>query len=394
MAAWPPHGTSDAVLPALATLATLATLVAVPEVVRRTGPVAAGVDHREWLAGAVVALGGLVALAAWAGVAWRLPRFAILVDGRLWRGGSTLTYPNAAAALLVMLAVLAIGARAGRPRSAYRAGVGYLLLVGVGAAASRAGFIALAVGLVGLGLFAGVRATARRLAAPLLGAVVAVGALTPSFPAHDPPRPGLAMAGLLVGAALAIGPALLAGRLPGWARLAALLSVPVGAALLLTRVVPARALDAVLASRGNLASEGRTGALHAALRLVDARPVTGTGVGLARFVWPTGDGNLSIALYAHNEYLQLLVDLGAVGLALLAALALAIVVVLRRGRRIAQSPGIRAGAIGGLAAFAAHSGFDFLWHIPVLPLVAALLVGLAGPGVTEEPIQRTEQEEQ
>jgi hypothetical protein len=26
-----------------------------------------------------------------------------------------------------------------------------------------------------------------------------------------------------------------------------------------------------------------------------------------------------------------------------------------------------------------HSGFDFLWQLPVIPLTAALLVGLAGP---------------
>jgi O-antigen ligase len=126
------------------------------------------------------------------------------------------------------------------------------------------------------------------------------------------------------------------------------------------------------------------------------RPVIGTGVGLARFVWPTGDGNVSVALYVHNEYAQVWVDLGAVGLVLLAILAAAIVVVIRRGRRYPHRPGLRAGAIGGLAAFAVHSGFDFLWHIPVLPLVAALLVGLAGPGATEEPIhgKETEQEEQ
>ena len=383
-----PHGAADALLPALAALATIATVVAVPAVLRRTGPA-----QRDWLVSAAITVGALVALTAWAGVAWRLPRFAVLVDGRLWRGGSTLTYQNAAAALLAMLAPLAIAVRAGRPRSALRAAAAYLLLVGVGAAASRAGFIALAVALVALGLLAGLPGTLARLAAPLLGAAVAVGALTPSFPAHAPPRPGLAVAGLLAGAAVAIAPGLLAGRVPRSARLGALAAVPVAAALLLTRLVPAGAVQAVLASRGNLDSSGRTGALHAAQRLIAARPLTGTGVGLARFTWPTPDGNELIALYAHNEYVQLLVDLGAVGLALLAGVVAAAATVAWRGRRYPQPPGTRAGAIGGLAAFAAHSGFDFLWHIPVLPLVAAMLVGLAGPGTTEEPIPGKEKEE-
>jgi len=117
-------------------------------------------------------------------------------------------------------------------------------------------------------------------------------------------------------------------------------------------------------------------------------------VGLARFAWPTPAGNMSIALYVHNEYAQLLVDLGAIGLALLAALLGAVVLVIRDGRRYPSRTGLRAGAIGGLLAFAAHSGFDFLWHIPVLPLVAALLVGLVGPGATEDPIPETKEEEQ
>lgn len=383
-----PLGAADALLPALAALGTLAIVVASPAVLRRTGP--AG---REWLVNAAIAVGALVALTAWAGVAWRLPRFAVLVDGRLWRGGSTLTYQNAAAAMLVMLALLAIAFRAGQPRSPYRAATAYLLLLGVGAAASRAGFIALAVGLVVLGLLAGVRGTVARLAAPLLGAAVAVGALTPSFPAHSAPRPGLAIAGLLAGAAVAIAPGQLAGRLPRFATFAAFVAVPVGAALALYRLVPAGAVQAVLASRGNLDSSGRTGALHAAVQLIVARPLTGTGVGLARFTWATPDGNELIALYAHNEYVQLAVDLGAIGLVLLAAMAAAAGTVLWRGRRYPQPPGIRAGAIGGLAAFAAHSGFDFLWHIPVLPFVAALLLGLAGPGTTEEPIPGKEVEE-
>jgi hypothetical protein len=395
IAALPPHGTGQAVLPSLAALATLAGFVAVPVVTRRlTAP------HREWLAGAALALGALVAIGAWIGVAWRVSRLATLVDGRLWRGSSTLTYQNAAAALLVMLAVLAISWRAGAPDDPYRAAVGYLLLVGVGAAASRAGFLALGVGLLALALFGGILATVRRLCAPLLGAAVAVAALTPSFPVHDRQRPGLALVGLLAGAAIAAGPALLAGRLPRRVGLvtatgaAALAVAAIGGGLLVPRLVPADALHAVLASRANLASEGRTGALHAAVKLVEAHPVTGTGVGLARFAWPTANGNMSIALYVHNEYAQLLVDLGAIGLALLAAVLAAVVLFIRDGRRYPQPPGLRAGAIGGLLAFAAHSGFDFLWHIPVLPLVAALLVGLAGPGATEDPIPVSEQEEQ
>jgi hypothetical protein len=34
-----------------------------------------------------------------------------------------------------------------------------------------------------------------------------------------------------------------------------------------------------------------------------------------------------------------------------------------------------------LAAFAVHSAFDFMWHVPVVPIVVAALVGAAlAPG--------------
>lgn len=74
LAALPPHGTGEAVLPGLAALATLAGFVAVPVAARRLSA-----PHREWLAGAVLAVGALIAVSAWAGVAWRLSRFAIRV---------------------------------------------------------------------------------------------------------------------------------------------------------------------------------------------------------------------------------------------------------------------------------------------------------------------------
>jgi hypothetical protein len=367
-------------LVAAGAVATLGCLVAALVVMRRTGPA-----ERERCAEAAVGVGVLVAVTAWIGVAWRLPRFAVPVEGRLWRGGSTITYPNAAAALLVPLALLAIALLIARPRSATRLAAAYLLLVGVGAALSRAGFIALAVGMIVLMVHSGLRATLR-VAAPLfLGAGIAIGALAPSVPAAAQPRPVLAVAGLLAGAVVAIGTALLPGRV----RVAAL-----AATVLLTGVVAATQvrsgyLGAILASRGNLDSSGRTRGAAAAFELVAHHPLMGTGVGRAAFLWTTPDGNGTIARYAHNEYLQTLVDLGAIGLALLAGLLAAVVVAVRRGHAHPGRPGVRAGAIAALAALAVHSGFDFLWHIAVIPLAGALLIGLAGPAIREEQtIQR------
>src|SRR5262249_8031693 len=147
-------------------------------------------------------------------------------------------------------------------------------------------------------------------------------------------------------------------------------------------------------SRGNLDSGGRTGALHAAFQMAAHQPFTGTGVGAARFVWQTPDGRGALARYVHDEYVQTLVDLGVIGFALLIGLLAAIVAYLYPARRYPHRPGIRAGALAALAAFALHSGFDFLWHIAVLPLAASLFIGLAGPGIKEETTSPNEKKEE
>jgi hypothetical protein len=94
---------------ALPVVALLAGVVVVLVAVRRlTG------GQRDALAAAVVVVGGLVAASGWVGVAWRVTPWA-LEDQGLWRAATTLTYANAAAGLLVPLALLAVARLATRP---------------------------------------------------------------------------------------------------------------------------------------------------------------------------------------------------------------------------------------------------------------------------------------
>ncbi|MEV4629704.1 O-antigen ligase family protein [Micromonospora sp. NPDC049523] len=406
---------ADAYPVALGAVATLGAVAAVVLILTRTTLV-----ERERCVEALIGLGVLVAVTAWIGVAYRVPRFAVLVEGRLWRGASTLTYPNAAAALLAPLALLAIAmllarpdggvaaAHAGREPGArsqaarvwsatgnqqvlvaergrgiagslVRAGAAYLLLVGTGAALSRAGLIALAAGLVVLAIAAGPWLTISRAGPLILGAGIAVVTLVPSTPAAGQPQPALAMFGLVAGALVVLGSVLLPVRVRVVAMMVALLA---GGLTLLSQW-DSEHLRAVLASRGNFNSPGRSGAATAAFDLVAANPWIGTGLGQARFLWVTPNGNGALALYAHNEYLQLLVDLGVVGALALLALFAAMALAVRRGGADQHRAGIRAGVFAALTAFAVHSGFDFLWHIAVLPLVGALLVGLAAPATGE-----------
>jgi O-antigen ligase len=87
--------------------------------------------------------------------------------------------------------------------------------------------------------------------------------------------------------------------------------------------------------------------------------------------------------YAHNEFLQTVDEAGVPGLILLLAGLGAVALAIRRGRHVV---GINAtvGGVAALVVLAAHSSFDFLWHVPLIPLTAAVIVGtlLAEPSAT------------
>jgi hypothetical protein len=360
----------DSVDVAVAAVATLAGVVFVADAIAQEGP-----RGRELLANGLVMLGTATGALAWLGVAWRVPRFVELVEERVWRGGATLTYPNAAAALLAMLALLAL---AYRPTVASRAAA-FVMIAGLGATLSRAGLLAFAVGLVVLAVAAGWRHILGVAVPAGLGGAVATAALLPSVPVQSQPRPGLALLGLAGGALLAMAPCLLPRRAAPVALVAAVVAAGAG----VWTLVRGDSLGPVLASRLTFESSGRSRGAGAAFDLVRENPLVGTGLGRSYLFWPTSGGNGAAARYAHNEYLQILVDLGVVGVVPLIALIAAGIVLIRQGR---PHP-LRAGAIAGLAAFAVHSGFDFLWHIAVLPTVGGALLGLAATATRRTGVQ-------
>ena len=112
----------------------------------------------------------------------RVGSWAWLGDG-VWRASSTLTYPNGAAAVLVPLALVVLARLVDTPGSLGLALAATGLLAGLGATMSRAGTLALAVGLVVLAALRGVRGTARAALGPCAGAMVALVCLVPSMPA-------------------------------------------------------------------------------------------------------------------------------------------------------------------------------------------------------------------
>ena len=81
----------------------------------------------------------------------------------------------------------------------------------------------------------------------------------------------------------------------------------------------------------------------------------------------------------------MLLALGAPGLALLVTLLAAAAMTLRRAHTQRAGNALLAAVSAALAAAAVHAAFDFVWHLPVVSLLLAALLGL----VTERPSART-----
>jgi hypothetical protein len=184
-----------------------------------------GAEDRQPLLTGVTAAGLVVALTGWLGVAWRVDSLAWLGDG-IWRASATLTYPNAAAAVLVPLTLVVL-ARLDRSPPPLLVVTATGLLSGLAATLSRAGAVAFVVGLAVLACLRGPRATVRAAAGPCAGAVVALAGLVPSLPAAAPPRPVAAVTGLAAGLVLAV----LVTRV-AWSRVGALLATVAAVATL------------------------------------------------------------------------------------------------------------------------------------------------------------------
>jgi O-antigen ligase len=375
----------------------LAGVVAVLFVGRRLGP-----EDRDVLLLGLTGVGLVVALTGWLGVALRIGSLAWEGDG-IWRASATLTYPNAAAAVLVPLALVGLARLARGPRSLLMVVAVTGLLAGAAATMSRAGAVALVIGLVVLAALAGPGRVLRVAAGPCAGTLVALAALVPSMFAARQPRPLLAAAGLAAGLALAVvvavavagsgtgrGPALQArvGTRLGLALLAGVVLLG-GLGTVAVLGGGSEAYRAVAGARANLASPERTEAVGAAVGVLADHPLGGAGPGHTQLRWEGPDGGTRFFKYAHNEYVQVAADLGLVGLALLAVLLAWLARLLWRARATAAWPW--PGVVAACCAFAVHSGFDFVWHLPAVVLTVALLAGvvLPPPPAGRPPIPRT-----
>jgi O-antigen ligase/polysaccharide polymerase Wzy-like membrane protein len=371
--AW--NGWSTASRPAFASIAAAVAALAIGR-----GFVLAG--RRRFLLELFTAIGALEATVGLFAVAFHLYPWAMRAQG-IWRLASSLTYSNAAASLLLLtLPASLLLLRERRGTASTRASIAaFLILTALFATASRAGGIAAGVMIACMSMF-GARLLLRAAVRPALGAAIAGACFVPSMVSGA--RPDLAMGGIIVGALIAIpvGRVKSAPRLLAVATLSALVLVPV---LALSggyaRMVSARVAPG---------SEDRVRTWSAAWNQALDHPVFGTGPGTFTLIERV-DGQRERVDYAHNEFLQVFAETGAVGAA---GLLTALVVLGAWARQIrprgAHPTTTHERAVWGTgvavcAAFAVHGSLDFVWHVPLL---VAIAFGWLGVAVTRPPRAR------
>ena len=334
--------------------------------------------QRGWFVDALTVIGVVVGLSGWVGVAAHVTPLAH-VDQGLWRAATTLTYTNAAAGLLVPIAFVAVARLAdsvARRERALRSAAVTVLLVGIGATFSRGGVVAMLVGLIVFAFVADRRALARALVGPAIGASIAIAGMLVSVPQSSHSHVVAASALLIVG----IGIAVAVDSLATWRGMAAVVRSVALAVVVAIAVSPSirHATTTIAHPRLTATSDDRVHESSTVLREIERRSVFGAGGGSQTLQWSAPDGSVMFDRYAHDEYLQVAWKSGVVGLGLLLAMLGAFAARIRRGRHEASSA-LWVGAVAGLCGLAASSALDFLWHVPVIPLVGAVLAGLCAP---------------
>lgn len=124
----------------------------------------------------------------------------------------------------------------------------------------------------------------------------------------------------------------------------------------------------------------RLGVWRDSLSIISDYPLAGTGGNAFRSVFPkyrTSTDRESFK-FAENEYIQLAVDFGLIGVLIAIALAAALTREIRSDT--SPDPELRAAVTGAIIVAAVHNLVDFPLHLPLYSIVLASLVGLLIPG--------------
>jgi hypothetical protein len=314
--------------------------------------------------GVAVALLGLV------GVAFHHEPLALEAQDN-WRAASTLTYANSMAAFLVpCFAAALMRMRQVAPTASIEAAI---IIGGFAATMSRGSAVGLAVGVV-LVLATGGRRLLGTAGRSLLGGSIIGAAAAPSI--FGTSRPILVAGGLALGLAVTAA----SGSLSRLSTTAVALALVAATAVVAAVFAPQTTSEIV----DRAINEDRLQIWTATWETARDGPIFGQGLGHFE-VYEVRYGEIFRIRYAHNEFLQALVETGWPG-----AIALAIGSILGAWglwrRRSKDDEWFLAVLV--VATFGVHGLTDFIWHVPVVGLATALWYGAA---VGRRTDQRSEQ---
>jgi len=329
---------------------------------------------REVAALAVACLGAAGALVGFAGLVWRWYPMAIPTQ-TLWRISTTLTYSDAAGLVLGVCLLVALGVELSPPL--VRVTV-CLCAGGLLATQSRGAYVAFACACL---LVPWHRYT--RFAVPLAAGV----ALGIAAVASSPDTSAVPWLAAVVVAASVVS-AVARPDFGSWRASSAtrVVLAVIAAALLVAAVAVLHHEIGVRALSPS--DQDRASEWWAALHQWRSDPLFGVGPDHL-LTFHAADG--TYAHFAHNEYLQVAADGGAIGLALLLLTGAATARVARRFDVLSSC------ATSGLVCWAVGGAFDFDWHLTFVGLLGGFCVGLAarrdaGRGRhVEHPPERSDQ---
>ncbi len=185
-----------------------------------------------------------------------------------------------------------------------------------------------------------------------------------------------------LGSLFAIGALTLASRLSGWRKWPALAGLAALAVFVFVFLAPVKLIEGFGSVAGDPSAEGRRPIAKDTLHMFAAYPLFGAGLGtfspgLLRY--ETYGFNVAWA-NAHDDYLELLAELGVLGFLIPAALMCA---VLARAARTAVSDNTREtrylgfACSGGIAAMLIHSFGDFNMFVPANAMVLSWISGIS-----------------
>jgi hypothetical protein len=288
----------------------------------------------------------------------------------LWRLSTTLTYSNAAGALLAVALLVGLGLE---QRAHTTRLMVCLCAAGLVATQSRGAVLGAIVGVVFVPM-AQLRRSAVTVAFGVLAGLAVVA--TSSGPRAQPLATVAVVAAVVIAvarprrsSAVASSPSTSTRRSSIDGRKRAVFLALLAVATVGVAVGAGLALRVPIERRVALgSSEDRGHEWSAAFDQWRSSPVVGVGPDQTLY-FQAADGNF--AHFSHNEYLQVLADGGLIGAALLVLTGVCVVRAVRR-HDVPTSC-----AAAALVAFAAVGALDFDWHLASLGLVGGWVAGLA-----------------